>query len=215
MKYTNFYFMGQEEFAIVKAWLKGRKGESAKQKAFLILVRKAKRVVKKPYCISEIEPSMNDEGKLYYEEGKEVVHELSCIDWRIKACEFAPEYGSDLATKYQLVLWYAYRIAMGFWTIGYVCDDSSSAGNYWDSPNAAHAFEASGARVVGGSKDGTGNTWKIVVDEKGTFWKFGGAPWTFGDLMPVASNAPFPGKYDGCKSGSGVVALNKVPTVFD
>lgn len=210
MKYTNFYFMGQEEFTVVKEWLKGRKAATLKQKAFLILVRKAKRVVKKFYCISEIEPSIDKDGKLYYKEGDEVMRELSCIEWRIKACEFAPEYGSDLATKYQLALWYAYRIAKGFWTIEYVCDDSSSAGNYWGSPNAAHAFEVSGAREVGGANDGTGNTCKIVIDKKGTFWKFGGAAWNFGDLQPVAANYPFISMYDSCYSSSGVVVLNKV-----
>ncbi|MBP3284298.1 MAG: hypothetical protein J6M02_02230, partial [Clostridia bacterium] len=75
--------------------------------------------------------------------------------------------GSDLANLYELFLWYAYRIAKGLWTLEYVCDDSSSAGNYWNSPDASHGFEVSGRRKVGGFADGVGNTYKIVSHNEG------------------------------------------------
>jgi len=48
----------------------------------------------------------------------------------------------------------AYRLAMGYWTLEYVCDNSSSAGNYRNSSNWKLALEVSGTREVGDFKDG-------------------------------------------------------------
>jgi hypothetical protein len=97
---------------------------------------------------------------------------------------------------------------MGWWSIEYVCDDSSSAGNYWDSPNATHDFQTSGARKVGGFTDGIGNTYKIVIHKAG-FALCGGDFDKCGGDYRVAdfSYCTEPGVFDA--SGSGVLVLKR------
>jgi len=205
-----FDFMGRKERDIAKKWVRKTKGDTNGQAEFIKIVKKAAAKVKKDYYIANIEASIANTGKLYYKKGSVVARGLSVDEWKQKAREFAPECGSKLASKYQLVLWYAYRIAMGFWTIEYVCDDSSSAGNYWTSPNAIHKFEVSGAREVGGARDGVGNTYKIVIDGEAVL--FGGCCGDYGEMCPVASFGRIDNPFDAFNHGAGVVVLKKCST---
>ena len=204
MKY--FFLMGKEERELVRKWLSSVASETREQVIFLKDVENALAAIDYNYRIATIEPSLDNSGKLFYKNGEKVASLFSCNEWKIKGKEFAPEWGSDLATLYELFLWYAYRIAKGLWTLEYVCDDSSSAGNYSDSPDASHGFEVSGKRKVGGFADGVGNTYKIVAHNAG-FAACGGDYHYNGNLCPVADvfcrNFPCGTNY----YGSGVLVL--------
>lgn len=205
-----FDFMGSEEQRIAKEWAETAEGETNEQDKFIELTKEAGSKIKEDYYIANIEPSIDKTGKIYYKKGEVVALGLSCNQWKERAHDFAPECESELATVYQLVLWYAYRIAKGCWTIEYVCDDSSIAGNYWNSPNAAHNVEVSGAREVGGARDGVGNTCKVVTDGDAGFGLFGGNYSFDGGEYPVADVSFIDGTDFTYYNGSGVVVLNKV-----
>jgi len=74
---------------------------------------------------------------------------------------------------------------MGYWTIEYVCDDSSSDGNYNDSPVSSKKKDKSGAKEVGGFNDGIGNTIKLVMKD-GVPTLVGGSYEMSGKTHPVA-----------------------------
>ena len=120
-----FFKMGENERVIVKDWKEKiqRKG-SDRCKEFLYRVDDALERVNYDYYIATIEPSMKAK-KLYYEPGNEVARCLTAEQWETKAKNYAPNLGSRLALVDELILWYAYRIAKGYWTLSYVCKDSS------------------------------------------------------------------------------------------
>jgi len=206
---NHFDFMGTSERNLVNSWYYRQKARTSKQAAFLDIVGKAIRMIGYDYCIANLEPSSDENGELYYEEGEVVAEDLSSYQWMEKAKAFSTKYKSELASLYELFLWYAWRIAKGYWTLEYVCDDSSSKGNYCNSPDSHSCFELSGAREVGGRYDGTGNTYKLVMGE-GCFVLCGGYWGSAGFYCPVAEvfssfvpNAPL-------NNASGVVVLKRV-----
>jgi len=214
-----FDFMGHEQQRIAKEWYAKRKKKNIKEdklkwwrSTLFNILDEASEKTAEEYYIANIEPSIDENGRIYYKAGEKVARGLSSNNWRQKAREFAPECESDLSTLYQLVLWYAYRIARGYWTVEYVCDDSSSAGNYCNFPNATHNFEVSGAREVGGASDGVGNTYKIVTSVEPVFCYFGGSYDKYGDYFPVANVDTINNPDSSIFFGSGVVVLNKVQT---
>lgn len=183
MKY--FFFMGRSEREAVLKWYKIQNPKTAKQKRFLIIVRKALDTVHYDYRIATIEPA-RDGNRLYYEKFQMVCTTRSYWDWKEMAETFAPEYGSQLATLDELFLWYAFRIAMGYWTLEYVADDSSCSGNYINAPLAGRRIELSAQRKVGGFADGIGNLKKIVRNSNGRFFQCGGHFRCSGIAYPVA-----------------------------
>lgn len=95
---------------------------------------------------------------------------------------------------------------MGLWTIEYVCDNSSEAGNYRNSPDSIGDVELTGARKVGGFKEGIGNTEEIYQTGSG-FMLVGGTFNTLGYYYPVA-NCYFNKFPDSIEQlGSGVLAI--------
>lgn len=204
-----FDFMGHEQQRIAKEWAETTEGETDEERKFIELTKESAAEIKEDYYIANIEPSIDENGRIYYKAGGVVARVISPLGWKEKAREFAPECESDLASKYQLVLWYAYRIAMGYWTIEYVCDDSSSEGNYYNSPNSAGECEVSGARSVGGARDGVGNTRKIVTDVENGFVQFGGYWRSDGCKAPVADVRLRDHQAINNYYGSGVVVLKK------
>ena len=204
MKY--FFLMGKEERELVRLWLSGVASETEAQAEFLMFVKNALTTIDYDYRIATIEPSMDNSKRLFYKDGEKVERYLSGFEWEAKGKEFAPERGSDLANLYELFLWYAYRIAKGLWTLEYVCDDSSSAGNYWNSPDASHACEVSGKREVGGFADGVGNTYKLVAYNAG-FAACGGYCSNNGYDYPVADVCCDNNPNSTFSNGSGVLVL--------
>lgn len=148
----------------VKEWLAQQTNASARANYFLRIVKMAVQEVNYDYWIANLEPSVKYE-EIYYAEGENVGIGFSSKQFAQMAKEYAPERGSRLSTLYELFIWYSLRIVNGLWTLKYVAQDSSSAGNYWDAPDSSHEIEKTGARKCGGYADGQGNTCKIVTIE--------------------------------------------------
>ena len=168
----------------LKNWLAKQKGKSDREKSFLTRVGEAVKVVDHDYWIANLEPSVTD-GKIYYAEGNAVGVGFPCNQWNEMAKEYAPERGSRLSNEHELYIWYALRIVNGLWTLDYVANDSSSAGNYRNAPVATHSMEKTGARECGGYRDGQGNSYKIVTREGG-YVLVGGVYYLDGSFFPVA-----------------------------
>lgn len=211
-----FFFMGKMERTKVKEWFNSvnsivDKKEISKRN-FITRVESALKVIDYDYCIATLEPSLDEHGKIFYEEGNEIaVIGLGNLE-KVAADFYSDEkWHSELARLEEGDLFKAYRIAMGYWSLEYVCDDSSSAGNYWNSPNTSHGIELSGAREVGGFKDGIGNTQEIYQTET-KFAIVGGHSTYNGSVWPVAT-VDFIFKSGcsskGCSKMSPVLALKR------
>ena len=208
-----FFQIGDAEREKVAIWLNNVPSSTEKQKRFLDRVEFALTRTRVPFVfkIATLEPSLSEDGKIFYEEGQRVGRGISYAEWDKAASAFYSdsEWYSALALPEEGDLFIAYRVAMGMWSFEYVCDDSSNAGNFWDSPTSSRNFELSGARIVGGFKDGTGNTLKIFKDDS-TFITVGGEYIDSGVTHPISSihdiayNATAV-NYRGC----GVVVLRK------
>lgn len=142
-------------------------------------------VVDYDYSVSSIEASVRN-GRIFYSVGEKVAIGVYANQWTEMAAEYAPERGSRMATLYELFIWYALRIANGFWTLDYVANDSSSGGNYWNAPRSFKTIERSGVRKCGGYCDGQGNTYKLVTHGDG-FAYVGGEYYYKGSNFPVAN----------------------------
>lgn len=183
-KHPYFTKITAEDRDKVKNWLAKQKGETVRVKRFLGRVKEAVQAVNYDFWIANLEPSVAN-WKVYYAKGEDVGVGFSCNQYKKMAEEYATERGSRLANLHELFIWYALRIVTGFWTLDYVCNDSSSAGNYRNAPNAYRRLETTGARTCGGYGDGQGNTFKIVTvgDD---FALVGGFYFNIGDYCPVA-----------------------------
>lgn len=191
----NFFLMGENERAKVEKWFNLKKTQkilecgdtTTEQFQFLRTVEKALERIDYDYQIPIIEPSKTEDGKLFYQKGCKVpvgvADSLTASEWDKAATEFYYDgkWRSEIASIYELYLWYAYRIAMRYWTLEYVCDDSRGEGNY---DNDA-GFEKSGAREVGGFADGIGNSFKLVKLNS-EIVAIGGSNFTSGIVYPVA-----------------------------
>lgn len=197
----------EEDREKVKNWLSKQKRKTKKENGFLKSVEEALKRVGTDYWIANLEPSVTD-GEIYYAEGNAVGVGFSCDQWKRMAKEYAPERLSRLSNEHELYIWYALRIVNGLWSLDYVANDSSSAGNYWDAPGATHSKEKTGARECGGYKDGQGNSCKIVTCEDG-YALVGGDYGVDGHCYPVANvhynNNPFINQ----NFSSGVLVLTK------
>ena len=179
-----FSKISTQDREIVRVWLEKQKYETEKEKRFLERVAEAINVIDYDYWIANIEPSVKNE-EIYYLKGKTVGVGFSCEHYEMMAEDFAPERGARLAKEHELFLWYGLRAANSLWTLDYVANDSSSFGNYYNSPKSAREIENTGKRLCGGYYDGQGNTYKIVTTKKG-FALVGGCYGHRGDIFPVA-----------------------------
>ena len=201
-----FDFIGEEEKKLVKKWYLGQEGVTKEQEKFLNIVEKAL-AIRYDFLIANMEPSLSNKGEIYYKEGEKVGRNISCSNWEKKAKNFAPQYQSHLANLRELFLYYAYRIAMGYWTLEYVCDNSSTDGNYWMSPCSSHGIDLSAAKKVGGARDGIGNTYKIVKNNSG-FALCGGSCVNEEAVYCVSDVCNYNITNNVCHYGSGVLVLN-------
>ena len=160
----DFFVIGNDEREKVQKWV-DEIGEDLTflQKSFVERVKTALDNIHYDYLISTLEPSLDAKGNIYFKEGEPVATDLTACDWKKKAKNFYEKNGwhSELANLYEGDLFIAYRVAMDYWTMEYVCNDSSMDGNYEDSPIGTNELDVSGAKEVGGFKDGIGNTYKI------------------------------------------------------
>ena len=95
---------------------------------------------------------------------------------------------------------------MGYWDLEFVCEDSSGAGNHSDSKECSGHVDVSGAKIVGGAKDGVGNTRKIVACNDG--YVFYGTDWEHsGKQYPVAHFAYKPHPVGVVENACAVVVM--------
>jgi len=191
----------------VKKWLAKQQGKTKNEKSFLTRVKEALKAVNYEYWIANLEPAVTA-GKIYYAEGNAVGVRFSINQWSQMAKEYAPERGSRLSNEYELYIWYALRIVNGLWTLDYVANDSSSAGNYRNAPGATHSMEKTGARKCGGFCDGQGNSYKIVTREGG-YALVGGYYYGDGYRYPMADVCCYDDPGFILYDSSGVLVLTK------
>ena len=206
-----FFLMGEEERMLVATWVDSVTPKSNSQEDFIWRVVDALKIIDYDYQIATLEPSFDEKGEIFYREGQEVARGISLEEWENRANHFYYDgsWYSGLATLYEGDLFKAYRIAKGYWTIRYVCDDSSSAGNYIDSPLGSDSFDLTGAKIVGGFKDGVGNTYEVYKKGK-KYCYVGGRYVDWGSIAPAASCAEtsksLTPNYDFC---TGVISLKR------
>jgi len=201
----DFFLMRKEEIEEVRQWFPNVTPATKKQKDFLEIVGEGLGFIDFDYRLSKLEPSMNEDGELFFESGNPVETGLSLGEWKRKCQEFAPEWNSRMASIHELYLWYAWRVVKGYWSLEYICDDSSDGANYFTSPNPSHKCEVSGNRVIGGFSDGTGNTYKIVSYGSGMA-VCGGKFDDYGNVFPVADESCYIDS-EVVFCGTGVIAL--------
>ena len=207
-----FYLIGDEEKEKVASWLVTVRPSTKAQKDFIERVKFALDKLSHTFKIATIEPSLNDEGRIFYKPNSIVGRGISYMMWDIEANSFYfdEEWSSKLASPEEGDLFTAYRVATGKWALEYVCDDSSSSGNYWDAPSSKHNFEPSGVRKVGGFRDGVGNTQKIFKDVI-NFIVFGGYFMNDGADQPVMKiNSVVYDPLSINYHGAAVVVLRKI-----
>jgi len=187
-KEQHFTKISEQDREKVRKWLeteKDSKNHTKREKEFLEILREAIPVIDYEYWVANIEPHVRN-GKIFYSAGERIVIGVYGNQWIEMATDYAPERGSRIANLYELFIWYALRIVNGFWTLDYVANDSSTAGNYWNAPRAFKTLERTGVRKCGGYCDGQGNTYKIVTHEDGIAY-VGGDYYYKGSNFPVAN----------------------------
>jgi hypothetical protein len=192
-----FFFIGKTERMLVWAWYNSLSDKlyddndtreiRERIDRFLEIVYEALCKIHYDFRISTIEPSITENRQLYFDAGSPVAVGIRISEWKYIAKGYAPEYGSKISTLYELFLWYAYRIAKGYISLETVCKDSSGLGNYIDAVGSTGNVEVSGAREVGGFRDGVGNTFKYVISSEGNVLVggmsiLGGSEYTMADV---------------------------------
>lgn len=139
----------------------------------------------KDYYKPLVDPSVDENGKIYFKAGnKPALGHYSYNWWEKKAKEFCPDCGSRLGTKLEYVAFlgvFIKSLVETGWNVtdawGAVCYDSKELGNYRNSKNARLYPELTGSREVCGFYD-LANAYKILAadedEESGVFWLAGG-----------------------------------------
>lgn len=167
-----FFRMNQAIREETFEYVYSQKAETENQEFFFNEIKNSRKELTYDYCLPTIEPCIINE-RIWYANGKKVAFGRKLGEWRELANNFYPEFHSRLVLPAELFLFYAYRMAQDKWDKHYVCEDSSNAGNFWDSPHSRHNFETAGKREVAGFADGIGNTTKICY-KSGIYYICGG-----------------------------------------
>ena len=155
-----FVKIGKVQRRKVMDYYFSQKTKTIKQLRFLEEVKKALDLINYDYLIPIIEPSQVDNKYCYYP-GKPVCVGYSVIESEKKAKEYAPQFDSGIAKLEELYLWYAYRLAMGYWSISTLCDEINSVFSKKKTDEPLQ-LKLSGEQKYAGARDGIENTMKIV-----------------------------------------------------
>lgn len=207
----NFVKIGEAERRLVKKWVLANSHNTRREREFLHSIKLGLERITYDYRMPVIEASIKD-GKVYYQAGEKVANERDWgtyySDMEKLAKSFSPEHFSDIASLQETFIWYAYRIAKGFLTIEEVCNDSSSLGNYLNAPGASNKLEVSGSRLVGGARDGIGNTYKCVTNGV-RYAILGGDFRTTGASNPISEVGWHDYRATDMCRGSAIIVLRK------
>ena len=203
--FDTFFLMGLPEREKVAEWMELVSPETEAQESFLARVEEAIEAIDYDYYIATMEPSLQN-GAITYEKENTVAVGLSGRQWMSKASSYfvSNYWKSSLGTLEEGDLFKAYRVAMGYWSLGCICDNSASEGNYWENVRK-HSMSPAGVVEAGGFCDGIGNTFEIYRD-KGGIALVGGCYLSFGGMRPIASALRF---YPDAKvqHGRGVLVI--------
>ena len=183
--FDTFFLMGLPEREKVLEWIELADPQTPAQEAFIYRVDAALGAIDYDYYIATMEPSLKN-GVISYEKGAKVATGLSGRQWVNKAAEYfvSSSWKSSLATLEEGDLFKAYRVAIGYWSLEYICDDSSEDGNYWNRTRKNNDMLPTGEMEVGGFCDGVGNSFEIYR-HKGGIALVGGFYLSFGNMDPV------------------------------
>ena len=206
-----FFKMSEPEREKIDAWFDHASPTTVNQLRFFCRVRSALKRIKYDYYIATMEPSFDKKGNIFYKKNCEVSRGITRLEWAKRARMFYSDgrWHSELALLEEGDLFKAYRIACGYWTKEYVCDDSSENSNYWDAETSTHYFELSGEREIGGFCDGIGNTVELYRYNDG-FVDVGGCYIYQGSNFPISSERHFldPQNVDYYEHGVLVIKMN-------
>lgn len=212
-----FVAITQNERNEVAKWLESKEGEGEKDERLVAFLKEALSRVTYDYWLPTMEPSVQD-GKICYVEGAEVTKGILPEDWDELCKRYAPERGSRIANLYELFIWYAWRIAKGYWSYSEAILNSTGVGNYPKPKSqyelsdlrkyAPHMIEAAGKRKTGGFYDGQGNTCKIVT-HKGKYKAIGGCYKASGEKCPIVHVTSYYGLFEYHTLCHGVTVLTK------
>ena len=177
-----FVLVEASKLSLEDAFMKHKPTTDAEKKLKELLEEAIQSGVKDFYRPS-LDPSFKKYGGIYYEFGNMPATGKSYNWWKKAAKGFMPERGSRLGTRLEYAAFLGVLIkemVSEGWSINQawnaVCNDSKKLGHYWNSKNAKHEFEPTGARKVGRFYD-LANTYKILAEdgEAGGFWLAGGS----------------------------------------
>jgi len=122
-----------------------------------------------------LDPSVDEDGNIFFEAGNNPATGYSLNWWSEKAKELIPDKNSRVGEEAHHYAFIAtlikYLIDEEKYEIGdawrAVCDNSIRMGHYWNSEDSKHTFETTGKRPVGGWFD-LSNTLKLLKDDDGT-----------------------------------------------
>ena len=200
-----FFYMGEKQRKLALEWANDQRWSGGS--SFLYTIRQVPYLVQNDYWIATIEPSITEDGHIFYQKEQKVLCGLTIEEWHQKAKEYCSARNSKIATIYETFLWYAWRGANSYWNLQYLCKDSSSKGNWRDSPDTAGHIELTGAREVGGFCDGTGNTCKLVTESRKTI-SIGGAWYMSGKIEPVTIRRSIISKQYPLPDTSGIISMH-------
>lgn len=160
--------------------------QTKKQEEFKQMVVEAIKSGLSDFKAQTIDPSVDENGKIYYKPGSKPGIGYSPNWWHKNAIKVVPGK-SRQGTTVERIVFLAVLIKSGLATLEQICDHSEEIGHYRDSEDAKYDFEETGSRPVGEFYD-LGNTCKITENkEDGGFSFVGGDYYNFGSNYPLAN----------------------------
>lgn len=117
-----FKVMDAEARQQVADWRAGASAITQEERIFFQRVDEALAAVTEDYALSRMAPEWALFGKrIGFGTGTPINELMSALEWAKLAKEFAPAHNSRMATRHQVILYYANRIAKGKLTLQQVC----------------------------------------------------------------------------------------------
>ena len=137
--------------------------------------------------VAILEPSVDDDGNIYFAKGANPGVGYSARWWDDNATKICPERKSRIISSDEYYLIEAHLIKNGDITWEEAAEDSSTKGNFSDSPASTHKMEKTGTSKCGEFYGFVGNTCKYV---KGAYrYRYalmGGSYQSWGSSHPVS-----------------------------
>ncbi len=198
-KFDYFLYIGEDEVSEAEKWVNQQKKGYIKNKTERDFLQSARKAIREfhegslePFWINIVDPGRkepeldDDTEEIQFKPGNPEFVGLSANQWESAYEKFAPERNSQVATKKQVFLYFAFLGSRGL-SIDEITIDSSGIGNYGDNQNASRKLEYTGEREILGVYNGFGNVRMICWDdEKQCYLELGGYWFEGGEFNPIA-----------------------------